>query len=46
MSTDRALSVSVYCEGIYKEFAFSLYELQGLVTCSTMFCIVRSRCLL
>ena len=29
MSTDRALSVSIYCEGIYKEFAFSLYQLQG-----------------
>ena len=41
MSTDRALSVSIYCEGVYKEFAFSLYELQGLVSRSTMFCIVR-----
>lgn len=28
MSTDRALSVSIYCEGIYEEFAFGLYELR------------------
>ena len=24
MSTDRAFSVSIYCEGIYEEFAFGL----------------------